>query len=188
MTVWFTSDLHLGHAKVIEYCRRPFAHVDEMNDALIKRWNAVVQPDDFVYILGDVALCKPDRALAFIRGLRGHKFLIAGNHDKANRKHYERATDAFLWVKDLHDVRLSVGGQEDQRAILCHYPMLTWNKSHHGAWQLHGHCHGSLKDDPHSLRVDVGVDCHGFAPVSAETVRAIMAKKSFKPVDHHGAT
>ena len=32
---FFTSDLHLFHAKIIEYCNRPVANVNEMHDLLI---------------------------------------------------------------------------------------------------------------------------------------------------------
>ena len=56
MTTWFTSDLHFGHANIIEYSGRPFRDVDHMNRALIERWNALVQPADTVWVLGDVAM------------------------------------------------------------------------------------------------------------------------------------
>ncbi len=35
-------------------------------------------------------------------------------------------------------------------------------------------------------RLDVGVDPRGMRPVSYDDVKAIMTKKVFKPVDHHG--
>ena len=54
MTDWFTSDLHLYHGNIIKYCGRPFRDVGSMNKAIMKRWNLVVEPDDTVYILGDV--------------------------------------------------------------------------------------------------------------------------------------
>ena len=49
------------------------------------------------------------------------------------------------------------------------------------------HSHGSLADDPNSLSFDVGVDCHDFKPVSLDRVSEVMASKTFKPIDHHGA-
>lgn len=186
MTVWFTSDPHFGHANVINHCRRPFPHVDEMNSQLIKRWNRWVQPNDQVYILGDFALCRAEQAAAFAHGLNGTKFLVAGNHDRETRKK-KVFTDAFEWVKDYAEIKVPIPGLvAPQRIIMCHFPFLTWNSSHHASWNLHGHCHGNLKDDPHSLRIDVGVDCWDFTPVSFDTIRASMARKLWKPVDHHG--
>ena len=55
MSTFFTSDHHFGHAKIIEYCKRPFSSVEEMNQVMIDRWNEVVGPDDHVYHLGDFA-------------------------------------------------------------------------------------------------------------------------------------
>ena len=72
-----------------------------------------------------------------------------------------------------------------QRIVLCHFPMLTWNRAHYGAWHLHGHCHGSLDGKFDGKRLDVGVDCHDFAPISYPEVKALMAKKDFVVVDHH---
>ena len=33
--IYYTSDLHLGHANVIRHCDRPFADANEMDAALI---------------------------------------------------------------------------------------------------------------------------------------------------------
>ena len=51
MARFWTSDLHLGHANIIRYCRRPFADVDAMNEALIERWNDTVADGDEVWVL-----------------------------------------------------------------------------------------------------------------------------------------
>lgn len=48
--IWFTSDLHFGHAAVIHYCKRPYGSLEEMHAALIRNWNQFVRPEDVVYI------------------------------------------------------------------------------------------------------------------------------------------
>ena len=34
--VFFTSDTHFYHANIINFCKRPFANVETMNEALIE--------------------------------------------------------------------------------------------------------------------------------------------------------
>jgi len=63
---------------------------------------------------------------------------------------------------------------------------LTWNKAHHGAWHLHGHCHGSLPIDLKIPRLDVGIDPMGYVPVSYEQISRLMKDRIWTPVDHHG--
>lgn len=180
MTTWYTSDPHFGHENIIEYSGRPFDDARDMRESLITNWNSVVEPGDTVYCLGDFCFAKEDEAVKIARRLNGQKFLIFGNHDDHLRK-CAQFLSCWTWTGDLKNVTV-----EGQRVVLCHYPMVTWRKSHGGAWMLHGHCHGSLKDDPHALRLDVGVDCWSYYPVSHEEVAKAMAKKDFRPVDHHG--
>lgn len=187
MRTWFTGDTHFGHANVIKYAGRPFDSVEEMDEALVANWNACVQPGDVVYHLGDVAFCKPDRALWFLRRLNGQKHWIFGNHDKRLRKEAEIVSQ-FAWARDLTEIKIGDDKAPDgvQRIVLCHYAMRVWNRSHYGAWQLYGHSHGTLRDDPHALQLDVGVDAWDYRPTSYEEIRARMKLKNWRPVDHHG--
>ena len=42
----FVSDLHLGHKNIVDLCNRPFKDVDEMDSALIEKWNRKVKKND----------------------------------------------------------------------------------------------------------------------------------------------
>lgn len=178
--VWFTSDTHYGHKSIIEYAKRPYADADEMDEAMIANWNAIVKPGDRVYHLGDFALCSAERATKIAKRLLGQKFLVFGNHDKRLRKDANFLSQ-WSWTRDLTQVEV-----DDQKIVLCHYAMRVWAGSHKGTWQLYGHSHGSLKEDPHARSIDVGVDCWSYTPVAFENVRARMSYKTFQPVDHHG--
>src|SRR5258706_15269140 len=57
---WFTADFHFGHANIVRYCNRPFATVDEMDQAILERLNASVKINDMLYFLGD--FCMGNRA------------------------------------------------------------------------------------------------------------------------------
>ena len=38
--LFFTSDNHFGHERVIQFDGRPFSSVEEMDTEMIRRWNA----------------------------------------------------------------------------------------------------------------------------------------------------
>jgi calcineurin-like phosphoesterase family protein len=158
-----------------------------MTDDMIKRHNAKVAFDDDVYHLGDYAFGSTAFVLQCLRRMNGNFKFIWGNHDD-NLKQvagiinlYPDLKDRVKFLGDYHETRI-----DGQDVVLMHYAMRVWNSSHRGVWQLYGHSHGSLPDDPHAQNFDCGVDCHNLEPISFDEVKAIMAKKLWKPIDHHG--
>lgn len=174
MTVWFTSDTHYGHHNVIGYSKRPFASVEEMEDGLISRFNARVQPRDTVYHLGDFAW-REDIATRVLSRMHGRIHLIAGNHD------HTRVRRLPGWASVQHYLEVKLDGHH---LILCHYAMRVWNRAHHGAMMLYGHSHGNLQGNSQSH--DVGVDVWGYEPVALVEIMARMSDlEPWQPVDHH---
>ena len=80
MTIFVTSDLHLGHKTMITCNWRPFLCLEEMHKVIVTNWNKVVAPDDTVYVLGDVYLYSDYKYI--LDELNGTKIYIKGNHDK----------------------------------------------------------------------------------------------------------
>jgi calcineurin-like phosphoesterase family protein len=56
--------------------------------------------------------------------------------------------------------------------------MCVWLHHGRGTWQLYGHLHGNLPDDPLSLSMDVGVDTHDFRPWLFGEVEKVMKAKA----------
>ena len=184
--LYFTSDLHIFHTNIIKYCKRPFQNVDEMNHAIISRWNEKITSADHVYVLGDVCFANAQAAASILRCLNGTISLIKGNHD---RKLLKEASfrDRFSRIEDVYELDVEdESSKHGQKIVMCHYAMKVWNKSHLGSWHLYGHSHGSLPDDPSSLSIDVGVDSHDFRPWSYQEIKTRMKLKNFKPIDRHG--
>lgn len=181
MSILFVGDTHFGHGNVIKYTNRPFAHAREMDEALVERWNSVVQPNDTVYHLGDVGLCAPGILGRILERLHGTIHLIRGNHDKAVLK--APLCERFASVTPLLELNIpdpdSVRGS--RHIVLCHYKMAVWNKKHWGSWHLFGHSHGAIPDNPNEYSLDVGVDCWDYTPVSYERIKAQMATKTWTP-------
>ena len=70
MKKWFISDTHFSHTNIIKYAGRPFANVQEMDQALIDNWNSCVGVDDQVFFLGDLGLGSVDHLQSICRQLK----------------------------------------------------------------------------------------------------------------------
>jgi calcineurin-like phosphoesterase family protein len=147
-----------------------------MNEGLISNWNAVVQPSDVVWILGDVFFCESGQAKEIMYRLHGRKRLIYGNHDKMIRNQVPIQQLFERIYPELHQEYI-----DGVLVSMCHYPMLSWNKAFHGAYMLHGHVHNNVACDGVYRRYDVGVDANNYTPVSWQEIRRVL--EAIKPTD-----
>lgn len=173
---FFYSDPHFGHANILKYANRPFESIHHHDQELINRWNAVVSEKDDIYILGDFSFKSPQRTIELCRRLNGRKYLILGNHDKVIRKNAQ-VRDQFEWTKEYYELKVP---ELNQKIVMSHYPFLTWNKSHHGSWSMHGHTHdlrpfGNSGKHHENLkrgfRVHVGVDAWDYTPITIKQIQ-----------------
>ena len=65
MAIYFTSDHHFCHAAARSFYRRPFSSIAEMDQVMIDRWNAVVEPRDELWHLGDFAVRQSPERVAY---------------------------------------------------------------------------------------------------------------------------
>lgn len=186
VNIWFTSDLHLSHGNIIKFQDRPWKNIWDMDEALIQRWNSVVNQDDEVYCLGDVSFGSPKRTAELIYALNGKIYLIKGNHEQVILRSHQ-CQQRFEWIKDYYELKVPDGDANRKVQLICmfHYPITSWNKMHHQSWHLFGHVHNSLPDNPNLKRMDVGVDANDYYPISYDQVKQKLAKRQFRPVDHH---
>jgi len=162
---YFTSDLHLGHANIIKYSRRPFQNSTEsmlielaykgiiplselsvsseslelMDNQIIKSINSTVKKEDHLVIIGD--------------------FCFAGSQYK------EKIVEKYTNQINCKNTILILGNHDDKKIMLknfqqvydyfvfnvcgkniitSHYPMRTWHKQSKNSWMLYGHTHGLL--------------------------------------------
>ena len=125
--IFYTSDLHLGNTNILKYEKRPWKTVEEMNAALIDKWNFRVAKDDDVYMLGDFSFKGVSVTAEFLEQLNGHIHLIRGNHDafmvRDSFRYLELVKHHWVvdegWYKKIND-----NGRE---VILCHFPIMYWD-------------------------------------------------------------
>lgn len=191
--VFFTADTHFSDRNAFLMSQRPFASLEEMNEALIDNWNSVVPEDGVVFHLGDFG-CGGKAGWEKTAGaLHGRIYLILGNHDYT----HIRASYSKYFEEVLPQKYVRIGGQP---IYLNHYPFLCYEYEHLNTWQLFGHVHsgnghGTGMDIPRlgmlmPRQYDVGVDNNNFTPVSFEQVRDIIGRQiaagSALPLDGNG--
>lgn len=169
--IWFTSDLHFGHRRILNFVPNRIKEfnlnleeenvIETHDNLLIEKWNNTISKHDIVYILGDVSFVSSDDTKKILEKLNGKKHLIIGNHDSpcSGLGNYFVSTSQIKEVtfKKIHYSFLD----EDLHCILCHYPLIAWNRRMHGSVMLHGHTHGSICDinlNSEELRIDIGFD------------------------------
>lgn len=191
MGVYFTADLHLGHRNICRYTGRPFGSVEEMNAAIVARWNETVRPEDTVWILGDFAMGSPFRDnLAIAESLNGKLNLVAGNHDRCSPVYEPRPTQRARWLDEYHaagfvrvhtaPLRMLIG---ERSVILSHYPYERDGRHgdayareypvDNGAVILHGHTHGIWRR--RGRQIDAGLDAWAGELVPEATVAELIA-------------
>jgi calcineurin-like phosphoesterase family protein len=147
-----------------------------MDAVLIENLCSRVGPDDTLWIIGDFAFGPKAKDREWLRRtfdrLPGfEKHLVIGNHDAEN-------TMALPWTSVGH--LAEADDKNTQRPVLCHYPMITWNRARKGALHLFGHVHNQWHGSRNA--VNVGVDVWGFVPI---TLREAAARAKNLPPNAH---
>lgn len=203
-TVWFTSDLHLGHAKVAQHRAEAFGapavaarpqHAINWHDRhLAWNWDDSIADDDQVWVLGDLSLGGTEAtayALNWIADRPGEKHLVPGNHCPVHPMH----RDAHKWQSAYLKVFASVQPFARRRiagrsVLLSHFPYRgdhtteerfnQYRLRDEGEWLLHGHTHSVARYAAfqHPRQVHVGVDAWDFQPVHIDSVAEIIERES----------
>jgi calcineurin-like phosphoesterase family protein len=137
--VFFISDLHLGHKKILEFSpQRGGTDIVSHSEWLVHQWNNVVSKNDVTWILGDV--CFDRDHMKYLKQMNGVKHLILGNHDLFGVDfylHYFNKVHGFLKYKNHW---------------LSHCPI---HPNHlRGLINIHGHLHNNVVTELKSLSWD----------------------------------
>lgn len=191
---------------------RDFDTIAEMNDAIINAINSVVGEDDELFHGGDVSFDGIENLWNFVKRINCKTIhLTYGNHDHHIKKnhvvpncHWDltegdkivdgpnpnvfgddrdkvfdvHAQDLFASVAELRTFKIG-----KHLTILCHYPLEQWEEMDHGAFHIHGHCHGNLPETEYR-RIDIGLDATGFKVVDDEYIIDKMNTKKHAKQHH----
>ena len=125
-----------------------------MTEHIISHWNSIVQPDDEVWIVGDVSMGNPDKMHGNISRLAGRKHLLEGNHDKKIMRDPELMR---LFETINVSVTMDINGTPVR---MQHHPIPVWDGKESGTVFLHGHLHSTNPEVLTRRKYDVGIDGH----------------------------
>lgn len=126
MSMYFTSDLHIGHALIANLrSANGMCRADDHDYYLADCWDSVVRTGDHVWVLGDLSVSDREvqRALDWIDDRPGIKHFIAGNHDQCfpghrdSHKYVRKYMDYFASVQSVARKRIA-----GQNVLLSHFP------------------------------------------------------------------
>lgn len=187
---YVTSDYHLGHIKMCGpngflITRLFFKDVEEMNNLIMTRHNAVVHNDDTTIHLGDLSLNqKPEYLFEQLKKMNGHFIFVKGNHDSTKQfkylmKHNYLLPDGKLKFLEFHDVGFKRKANGNV-IMFTHYPLVLGEKRIN-LRNLCGHIHEfSTKD---SNQLNVGIDSPEIGkrpfgePIPLEEAYALIDQK-----------
>lgn len=143
------GDTHFGHKNIIQYesQARNFTSIEEHDQELARRWNAVVNPRDTVWHVGDVLFGV--NSFLLLAHLNGIKRLVLGNHDQYPIWRYQQH------FRSIH------GAVQVHGAILTHIPVHEHQLKRFKC-NIHGHLHSNKLADPRY--VCVSAEQTGLAP------------------------
>lgn len=161
--IFFISDLHLGHAKILEFesSRMELGKtVEEHNEAIVDNINSVVRPKDTLWVLGDVVFGREN--FSYLKRMNGHKKLVLGNHDQYPTDVYSRYFNTIKGAVKLDDF------------ILTHIPIHETQKFRFKG-NIHGHLHSKVLPDP--FYFNVSCEVLKYKPIPFQTIKDHYARE-----------
>lgn len=161
-----TADPHYNHARIIWFAGRPFPDVETMEQSLIKYWNLVVGKDDNVLVLGDFILVERERAPQIVAQLKGHVYLLRGNHDRwRSDEWFEEAGFA-----DVYHDPITLGN-----IVFSHKPMPAGELG--DRFNVHGHVHRHCSNDVKHLCICPEVT--EYCPLTMKQIREYVNARGY---------
>jgi calcineurin-like phosphoesterase family protein len=177
--IFVTSDTHFGHDREFVWGPRGFSNYMAHDNAIVKRWNEVVGPDDTVFHLGDVMLGDNSYGMDCLAELNGNIKIIPGNHDTATRLALYRKLPRVEVLGLAEMIKY-----KKYNFYLSHHPTITSNLEKAPYLRMHlinlfGHTHQQNKfymSMPYMFHV--GMDSNNCTPVLLDDAIEMMKKET----------
>ena len=173
--LYFISDPHFGHNNLLTFkdnegkLTREFNSIEDMDNLIIENINAVVRPQDSLYILGDCAMNR--RCLPTLDRIITKKMvLIRGNHDIFQLKDYTP------YFKDIRAYKIL----PKHGLIFSHIPVHPNQLEGRFVLNIHGHMHQNKIDDLKYF--NICPEQIGYHPIDLEMILEVKTERGLDNV------
>jgi len=189
--IWITSDPHWGHIQILQYEPKRQgvlgSTIEEHDEALFKRINSKVKPDDILIIIGDFSLSSGTAVRNYRARINCKNVqLVLGNHDKHTQSYYHSAGFSVV----CYEMTLKIA---KEYVRIRHHPyrkpwwktIFPWQYKERdrrkrpvdrGGFLLHGHSHSRQATRVLGRRINVGVDMNNYYPLSMKDIEKIISQ------------
>ena len=159
---YFTSDLHLGHNRILDFERGDkFKTIVEHDNFVISVLEKRLKKDDVLYNLGDFCFKNvSNEILERYRKLPCKKVIILGNHDTYNKIEEMQIFD------EIHRTPIFL----TKRILLSHEPEMCSPY----VLNVHGHLHSSLIDSTNHINANIYIQNYNL--VSEKMINKMLGK------------
>lgn len=184
-TMYFTSDTHFSQERTLNYSRRPFVNVDEMDLEMISNWNKNVTMQDTVVHCGDFG--ELENIKTIIGNLNFKKLIwVCGNYERREYDKYKKLAKGLENVEFVDYYTFT----ENKKNYLCvHEPINPYVVEADKKFgkdkyiTLFGHIHG--RNFAKTNGFDLGIDYHRYAPISLEQVEWFRNAMQYWDINVH---
>lgn len=174
MATFLIANCQFGRSGIIRKNARPFGNVQDMNEEMVQRWNAVVSDNDTVIHLGNFAW-DPTTAEEMFDTLNFKQlWCVPAENDQAI---FEMMESKML----PNNVRIvnRIFDQASLNATFSYWPMVEWPQKTKGNYLFYGFYGKKYKPDHKKKMINMACEFWNYTPQNINTLMRLFEDEDF---------
>lgn len=174
MATFLIANCQFGRSGIIRKNKRPFGNVQDMNEEMVQRWNAVVTENDTVIHLGNFAW-DPTTAEEMFDTLNFKQLLLVpAEQDQAvlEMAQHQMLPDSVRVVNRIFD-------QANMNATFSYWPMYEWPMKDKGHYLFYGYYGKKYKPDHRKKLINMACEFWNYTPQNISSLMRLFEDEDF---------
>ena len=174
MATFLIGNCQFGRGNIIRKNKRPFGNVQDMNEEMVQRWNAVVSNDDVVIHLGNFAW-DPTTAEEVLDVLNFKQlWILPAENDQAilEMNRTQMLPDGVKIVNRIFE-------QNQINATFAYWPMVEWPSKTKGNYLFYGYYGKKYKPDHKKKMINMACEFWNYTPQNISSLMRLFEDEDF---------